>query len=126
MSQQLYTNASIYVDNKHLAEQASIGVDRKTNSQQVFTQGRMGLGGITPGAAYIEIKVESAVPAVDFEMDPGQFFTDGLRKCDVTVFAGGRSLTSEGWILDDNFSVAVNSEAKLSFTIICEMAKWQG
>lgn len=124
MSQQLYTNASIYINSRHLAEQASVKVSRKSGANPVHTQGK-GFAGMSPGSPFMEIQVESAVPAVDFEMDPGQFHVGRLVPFEVTVFAAGRTLTSTGWTTEDDFSSAVNSESKLNFTIIAEPAKWE-
>ncbi len=70
-----------------------------------------------------EITVESAVPADDFELNPGKFMAD-LSVVEFTVFAAGNTLTFKGFIISDNFSHAANSESKLSFQARGSFADW--
>src|SRR5574338_728038 len=111
---QLYTAAFVYVNGALLSEEASVTVNRSTNSQQVITVAK-GYAGESPGAAMCEITVESAVPAADFELDPSKFLGE-LRVTEFTVFAAGKTLTFKGFIISDNFSHAANTESKLTFS----------
>lgn len=61
-----------------------------------------------------EITVSNAVPAIDFELDPGTFINE-VAEVEISIFAAGRTLTVKGSIIDDNFSHAVDTEAKLEF-----------
>lgn len=119
---QLYTNASVYVNGGLLAEEASVQVSRATNSQQVITVAK-GYAGESPGAAMCEITVESAVPADDFELNPGKFMGEN-QIVEFTVFAAGNTLTFKGFIISDNFSHAANTESKLSFQARGSFADW--
>ena len=106
-----------------LAQEASISIDRNTNSQPVFTT-VLGYNGESPGAGVCELSVDSAVPSTGFELDPGRYMsalclnTSGLLPNGVTFIihlATGQSLNFKGYIYTDNFSHAVNSASKLSF-----------
>jgi len=122
MALQLYTLASIFVDGSLLAEEVSVGIDRNMRVQEVMTVAK-GFAGISPGAAMIMITVDNAVPAADFELNPGARMK-GLAVVELTVFAAGRTLTSKGFFIEDNFSHAVNSESKLNIKFVGEMADW--
>jgi hypothetical protein len=123
MALQLYTLGEIYVNGSKLAEEASLTVNRKTNSQIVLTVAK-GYAGESPGAAMCEIDVVNAVPAAAFEMDPGDFM-NGLKVVEFTFFVASKTLTFKGFIIDDNFSHAVNSEAKLTFKARGEFGLWK-
>ena len=128
MALQQYSLIDVYVNGGKLAEEASVTINRRTNAQNVNTVAK-GFAGQSPGAAIIEIKVTNAVPAATFELNPGQFMglTGGsaLGVVEITLFAAGQTLTTKGFITDDNFSHAVNSEAKLEFSAICSPADWK-
>ena len=128
MALQQYSQAEIYLNGGKLAEEASVTVSRRTNAQNVNTVAK-GFAGQSPGAAIIEIKVTNAVPAAAFEVNPGQFMamTNGsaLAVVEISIFAAGQTLTTKGFITDDNFSHAVNSEAKLEFSATCQPADWK-
>ena len=123
-----YSQAEVYINGGKLAEEASVTVSRRTNAQNVNTVAK-GFAGQSPGAAIIEIKVSNAVPAASFELNPGQFMAmsngSALGVVEVTIFAAGVTLTTKGFITDDNFSHAVNSEAKLEFSVVCSPADWR-
>lgn len=119
---QLYTAAFVYVNGALLTEAASISVKRATNSQAVSTIVK-GYGGESQGAAMTEVSVEGAVPAADFELNPGKFM-GSLQPVEFTIFAAGKTLVFKGFIISDNFSYAVNSEAKLSFEARGGFSDW--
>lgn len=125
MALEVYTLAVIYVDGALLTEESSVTVDRDGRMQEVNTVAK-GFAGMSPGAPIVRIDVENGVPARDFELNPGSFFINpsDISIAEVTVFAGGRSLTTKGFILKDNFRHAVNAEARLSFNFIGEPADW--
>lgn len=125
---QQYTIANIYVTTpdagtKLLSEEASVTIDRSTGSQQVLTV-QKGYSGESPGASMCELSVDNAVPSADFEFDPGPYMAD-LLPVKFTVFAAGRTLNFDGFIISDNFQHAVNSEAKLSFKARGNFGTWE-
>lgn len=122
MSLQLYTIGEIHVNSQKLAEEAQMQVSRKTNSQIVATVAK-GYAGESPGAAMTEIDITNAVPALAFELDPGDFM-DGLKVVQFTFFVAGKTLVFKGFIIEDNFSHAVNTESKLTFKARGEFALW--
>lgn len=120
---QQYSKAIIYVNSNVLSEEASVTIKRSSNSQPVKTTAK-GYAGESPGAAMTEITVTNAVPAIDFEFNPGIFINE-LDNVELTIFAAGRTLTVIGSIIDDNFSHAVDSEAKLEFSFRGGPSNWQ-
>lgn len=120
---QLYTKASVYVDGSLLSEEADVTLKRMTGAQVVKTVAK-GFSGLSPGAPMLQISVTNAVPSTDFEYNPGQDMSD-LNVKEVTIFAAGRTLTSKGFVTDDNFSHAVETQSKLSFDFTGQFADWE-
>ncbi len=110
---QLYTVAYIYINGSLLSEEASLTVDRVTNSQEVLTVAK-GYAGESPGAAMTSITVDNAVPSGDFEFNPDSFM-GAMQPVEIVVFAANKKLNFNGFIISDNFSHAVNSASKLTF-----------
>jgi hypothetical protein len=123
MALQVYSQAEIYINGAKLAEEAQVSVNRRSNAQPVNTVAK-GYAGDSPGAAMTEIKVTNAVPSAAFELNPGPFILN-LQVCEITIYAAGLTLTQKGFIYEDNFSHAVNSEARLEFSARCEPADWK-
>jgi hypothetical protein len=111
---QLYTLAYVLVDGAILTEHASVTVNRATNSQVVNTVAK-GYAGESPGAPNCEIQITNAVPAADFEMNPGKFMKS-LQSVEIAVLVAGKQLTAKGFIISDSFKHSVNSESQLEFT----------
>jgi len=123
MAAELYTNAAVYIEGALLLQATSVQVARKTGAQVQLTMAK-GFAGMSPGAPILEITFSNAVPAVEMEYDPGEVMKL-LSTQAFTVFAGNRSLTTTGFVTDDTFKKAVNSEASLDITMMCEFAEWQ-
>lgn len=123
MATDRYTEAYVYIDGRLLAEEASLTISRATNSQAVNTVAK-GYGGESPGAASIEISVESAVPSADFDLNPGSFMQT-LKPVELTVFAAGKTLTSKGFIISDSFTHGVNTAASISFQFRGSFQDWK-
>jgi hypothetical protein len=134
MATNLYAIGEIYVSaggtNKLLAQEASMTFSRKTNSQAVLTVA-LGYAGESPGAPMCEVEVTSAVPSAGYEVDPGSFMgstgddtTSGLVVVKFSLFVAGQKLAFKGFIIEDSFSHAVNTEAKLHFKARGEFALW--
>ena len=118
-----YAYATIEVENMLLAEEASITVDRMTNSQPIFTTIH-GYNGESPGSLVCELSVESAVPSAGFEMDSGPFMaalgvgTDGEKPEGVDFkihLANSKTLQFKGYIVSDSFNHSTNAASKISF-----------
>lgn len=110
---QKYTKAIISVNGTVLSQESSVTVKRTSNSQAVKTVA-LGYAGESDGAVMTEITISNAVPSVDFELDPGQFI-NLVEEVEISIFAAGRTMTVSGFIIDDNFSHAVDTESKLEF-----------
>jgi len=120
---QLYALLYVLVNQSILTEEGSININRTTNSQPVNTVAK-GYAGESPGAAMVEIQVDSAVPSAGFEMNPGEFMKN-LKECEIGVMGpGGKQLTAVGFIVSDSFSHSVNQESKLSFTFRGKFVDW--
>jgi hypothetical protein len=48
-----------------------------------------------------------------------------LALVELTFFGGGSTLTTKGFIQSYSLSHAVNTEAKLEFSAVCQPADWQ-
>jgi hypothetical protein len=123
MASEQYSNAAVYVRGALLLEATGITVTRRTNAQPQVTLAK-GFAGMSPGAPTMEIQVTNALPAVGIEYDPGEIM-QLLSTESITVFAGNGSLTATGFITEDSFKKAVNSEATLDFTMMCGFEQWQ-
>jgi hypothetical protein len=111
---QLYSLAYVLVDGAILTEEASVTVNRSTNSQVVNTVAK-GYSGESPGAASVEIQVSNAVPSASFEMNPGKYMK-ALKEVEIGVLVAGKQLTAKGFIISDSFKHSVNAESTLEFT----------
>lgn len=118
-----YSKAVVYINSLVLSEEASVTIKRSSGSQPVKTVAK-GYSGESPGSPMTEITISNAVPAADFELDPGQFI-NLVDIVEISIFAAGRTMTVKGFIIDDNFSHAVDSEAKLEFNFRGGYASWE-
>lgn len=121
---QLYTLVYCTINGALLTEEASVTVTRSTNSQAVNTVAK-GYAGESPGAAMMEVDVDNAVPAADFEFDPGDNMA-ALTPAEMgLVGPGGKRLKGKGFIISDTLKHGVNSESMISFKFRGGFAKWQ-
>jgi hypothetical protein len=118
-----YTKATVYLNSSVLSEEASVTIKRMSGAQPVKTTAK-GFSGMSPGAPMMTVSVSNAVPSADFELDPGKMIKD-LEVVEITIFAANRTLTSKGFILDDNFSHAVETASKLDFEFTGQFAEWE-
>jgi hypothetical protein len=124
MSQaQLYTKVLVYVNGSLLTENADVKITRNSGLLPVNTTYR-GFAGFTQGAPFIEIEIGNAVPLAGFEYDPG---TDeqNANFVNLTLVAAGQTLSSDGGIMGDDLSYAINTESKLNIRFHGEFADWQ-
>ena len=124
MAQELYALAYVEIDGVLQLEEADVTVNRDPKVLPQYTVAKR-LAGVSPGAGETMIDVQSAVPVGGFETNPGKYFVDGPKKCQIRIVAGQQSLTTDGWITKDNFRHGVNKEATISFSGIFELADWQ-
>lgn len=121
---QLYTLLYVLVDGAILTEEASVTVNRATNSQPINTVAK-GYSGESPGAPSVEIMVTSAVPSADFEMDPGRYMKS-LKQVEIGLLGpGGKQLTAKGFIISDTLKHSVNAESSLDFTFRGAFTSWE-
>lgn len=130
MALTVYSIGEVYVNGRYLAQEASMQFSRKTNSQAVLTVA-LGYAGESPGAPMCEVDVTNAVPSAGFELDAGAFMgstgggaQNALQPVQFTLFVAGKTLVFNGFIIEDSFSHAVNSEAKLTFKARGEFSLW--
>lgn len=123
MSTQQYTITESYWNGSKLTESTTVKVSRMSNAQIIETIAR-GFAGISPGAARIEVTIDSAMPAADLELNPGPFIKKN-EAGELTLYASGRTLSSKGFMMSDDVSGGVNSPSTISFTFIGEYAEWE-
>lgn len=124
MSQaQLYTKVFVYINGSLLTENADVRITRNSGLLPVNTTYR-GFAGFTQGAPFIEVEVGNAVPLAGFEYNPGQD-EQNANFVNITLVAAGQTLSSDGGIMGDDLSYAINTESKLNFRFHGEFADWQ-
>jgi len=122
---QLYSLLYATIEGSLLTEEASINITRSTNSQPVNTVAK-GYAGESPGAPMVEIDIDNAVPAADFEFDPGDNMAT-LTPAEVGVVGpGGKRLVAKGFIISDTLKHAVNSESMQGIKFRGRMPGWKG
>lgn len=124
MSQlQIYSKVSVSVNGQKLAEYADVKLTRTSGVLPVNTVAK-GFAGATQGVRFCEIEVGNAVPSAGVEGVVASLGSKQLSTTPVTLTlyldspttsGGGKSFTSDGFILGDDIAFAVNSEAKLNF-----------
>jgi hypothetical protein len=102
------------VNGSVLLEESSVTMDRVMDSTSIYTLGR-GYSGEAMGAPQIVLTVESMVPSTHFELDPGRFM-GVMQEVEFAINAGAGTIQFNGFIVSDNFSHAINSNAKITFT----------
>lgn len=123
MSAQLYTSSAVYINSAQLTENASVSIDRDAGFQRVLTIAK-GFSGVSPGAKLAMMSISNAVPAAGFEFDPGDVM-EGLIPVSVAVFAANSTFITTGFVEKDTFKHAVNQEAMLDISFICQFGKWE-
>lgn len=110
---QNYTKAVVYINGALLTEESNVTVKRESGGNAVKTVAK-GYAGRSPGAPMTTITVKNAVPSLEFELNPGQFINNS-ESCEISIFAAGRTLTLDAFIIDDNFTHGVDAAAELEF-----------
>lgn len=107
-----------------LTEESDITIDRDSRGQEVNTVAKQ-FAGVSPGAGIMMVDITNAVPSADFEVNPGKFFVKLYEVVQFKFHAAGRTMTTKGFVMRDNFRHGVNKEATLQFHALCEMADWE-
>lgn len=124
MATQLYTLLYVLANGRLLTEEASVEVKRMTGSQAVTTVAK-GYAGESPGANMIELDIENAVPAADFEFDAGAYM-EAMEVVEIAIVGpGGKQLTCKGFIIEDSLKHGTNAESKYSFKFRGNFAKFE-
>ena len=119
---QIYSLCTVMVDGVTLFEEATVSVRRMTGNIDQDTV-QKDFAGISPGARKMEVRVESAVPAADFELNPGKYMNTN-KVMELTLFCAGRTLTSKGFVKDDEATHGVNQAAKSLWNGTFQYADW--
>ena len=120
---QLYSATYITFDNKLLAEEASVTIDKKSGLNPVFTVAK-GFAGMAIGASSCEMTIESATPSADFEVNPDPYMITG-KLVEVGAVMAGRQMTAKMFVTDATYSHAVNQESKVSIKLMGPLAPWE-
>lgn len=118
-----YSTGAVYINGQLLAEAASISISRKTGAIANNTLAK-GFAGMSPGVRMMEVKVTSAVPRVGLEYDPGAVM-NGLVPVEFAAYVGSKTITTKGYVTEDDMKVAVNAETTIDMSIMCAYAEWQ-
>lgn len=114
-----YTNVDVYINGKKCLEAQTVSIARNFNNQEVKTiAGKF--AGVSQGAPDMTVDVDSAVPSADFEFLPK--ISDPSKIYEFTLFCGGRTLTCNGYIENDNFSKSHENAADYKFQAKCQPA----
>lgn len=120
---QLYTATYVTYDGKLLAEEASITIDKKSGLNPVYTVAK-GFAGMAVGASSIEMTIESATPAADFEVNPDPYLRTG-KLAEIGCVMSGRQMVGKFFVTDATYSHAVNQESKLVMKFMGAFKDWE-
>jgi hypothetical protein len=120
---QQYTTGSFYVNGTLLSEATSVTITRNTNANKVYTIAK-GFSGLSLGNREIEGSVENVVPSADFELDVGDFMAS-LETVKFDIFVGGRTMTIEGFILQDTIHFSAGATSGLSFSFVAPFGNFE-
>jgi hypothetical protein len=121
---QLYSLLYAVVNGALLTEEANLSVQRTSGSNPVKTVAK-GYAGEAPGASMVQIEVTNAIPASDFEIYTGPYISQ-LQVVEMGIVGpSGKMLKAKGFIVEDSFKHAVDTESTFSFTFRGQFADWQ-
>lgn len=114
-----YTKFSLLLDGTLLAEQNSVEATHQGGFQDVITTEK-GLGGFSPGAGMMTLKVDNAIPRAGVEFDYLKAVYEGTV-LDVVIFRAGKKLKTKGIIKDMNEGGGADKPSILSFNMTCSI-----
>lgn len=118
-----YSGASVFIGGRLLAETAQVTLEKKSSSSPIYTVAA-GFAGISLGASQIELTVENAVPARDFEYNVDWYIRVGFA-VEVGVVMANRQSVFNGFITEATYTHSVNEAAKLNFKMICRFGDFE-
>jgi len=110
----LYGQLAIYINGSLLTETTSISISRSMETQDIHLVGG-GFQGILTSTPVVTVEVKSATPSTSFELDPGRFMKSNAQINFTISNSGSNTIQFKGFIIEDNFESAVNSNSTLSF-----------
>jgi hypothetical protein len=124
MALQKYAITFVRLNGFLLVEETEVTVNRDSRSQEVATVAKQ-YAGESPGAGIMTIDIVEAVPALAFELNFGTHFVNIQDEVEIQMEKpGGESLTTTGFIINDNFRHGVNSPAHINCHIRASLADW--
>ncbi len=120
---QLYTGIYATIDDKLLAEEVSITIQKNSGSNPVNTVVK-GFAGVSPGAGSANWTIEMAAPSADFEVNPDAYLTTNKISRFGAVMSG-RQMSTDVFILTAEYTHGVNQEAKITITAIGPLKPWE-
>lgn len=120
---QLYSKVYVYINGSLLVQNADVKITRHSGMTPLSTLFRS-FAGSAQGNQFIEIAIGNAVPEAGFEYDPGIVEETYGAFVNISLVAGGSTLTTDGNIIEDNLSYAIDSSSKLDITFHGEYANW--
>lgn len=120
---QLYTLIYCLAESSLLSEEASVSLDRSTNSSAANTVAK-GYAGETPGAAMCQLQVGNMVPAAGIEFNAGKYMGK-MIPVEMGLLSHGQQLQFKGFIIGDSIKHSVNGDAGYDFTVRGAFADWE-
>lgn len=119
----LYAKGAMLINNDIQLEEVKMTCKWTSGAKDVHTVLK-GFAGQSPGSAMLEIDFDAAVPIDGPEYDALADIL-GVREVPIQVYVGNRTLTTTGFIVQQTFDHAVDSEAKVSYSIHAKYATFQ-
>lgn len=114
---QRYSNAYVVVDGKLLAHTVSLSIEKKNQATPIFTLAS-GFAGLSQGAPFAEVTIESAVPSADFDLAPDRAIRTN-SVVEIGIVMAGNQTIFKGFIQSASYRYSVNDSAKLSMHMTC-------
>ena len=123
-----YAITKLYVNDRLAVQHTNLTIKRTSNIQKQHTV-NLGLSGGSPGAAEMEISLDSAIPSAGMEFDFGQYIanvvdSNGKFVKLTAVGNGNKTLTGEFMVMDDDVAQGVDANAKQTVNFVGPMQQW--
>lgn len=120
---QNYSDALVKIEGQLLTESSSVSVEKKSGLSPVYTTVG-GFSGMAPGSPVMEVSIENAVPAVDFEMDFDSMIA--TRKIvTVQIIMANKITEFKAFVTDATYSHSVNEAGKLHLKLMGRLASFE-
>ena len=123
MATQQYSNLLVYRQGTLLTEENKITISRDFANEGVITTAK-GWAGTAKGAPTTKVEINSWVPAVGVEYDPGP---DGVsaRPINWTFIRGAQQMTVALVVKNDSTDHAAGSTAGIAFSLEGGLSEWK-